>query len=163
MNARTVLALLLWMCATVYADPVPLSAPTAAAERGSGSDPVFEARLRTLEMGLRCMVCQNESLADSGAGLAEDMRREVRSMALAGKSDNDIRTYLHERYGDFIFFRPPVKPETWLLWFGPFVLLIGMILYLLWRQRRVVRVAPTPFDPDRVRQIEKLLTELDEA
>jgi cytochrome c-type biogenesis protein CcmH len=93
--------------------------PTAAQ-----SDPL-SARLKKLETELRCLVCQNQTLADSNADLAEDLRREVRELAVAGKSDDEIRAYLVSRYGDFVLYSPPVKPITWLLWFGPFVLLVG--------------------------------------
>ena len=85
----------------------------------------LDARLKKLETELRCLVCQNQTLADSNADLADDLRREVRALAVAGKSDDEIRSYLVARYGDFVLYDPPVKPLTWLLWFGPFALLIG--------------------------------------
>ena len=88
-------------------------------------DIAFEARLKRLEADLRCLVCQNQTLADSNAPLAEDLRREVRALAVAGKSDDEIRAFLVARYGDFVLYRPPVKGTTWLLWFGPFALLLG--------------------------------------
>ena len=162
MRLRLLLMGLFWAATLACADPVPMSGPQLTPGQTPLSDPVFEARLRRLELGLRCLVCQNQTLADSGAGLAEDLRREVRSLALAGKSDDDIRSYLHERYGDFIFYRPPVTPETWVLWFGPFVLLIGLACFLIWRRRRLQRVEPTPVDPQRMRRIETLLIEPDE-
>ena len=89
------------------------------------ADTALDARLRKLEEELRCLVCQNQSLADSGAGLADDLRREVRALAVAGKSDEEIKQFLVARYGDFVLYNPPVKSTTWLLWFGPFVLLAG--------------------------------------
>jgi len=85
----------------------------------------LDIRLKRLESELRCLVCQNQTLADSNAGLADDLRREVRALALAGKSDDDIKAYLVARYGDFVLYNPPLKPVTWLLWFGPFALLLG--------------------------------------
>lgn len=85
----------------------------------------LDARLKSLETELRCLVCQNQTLADSNADLAEDLRREVRELAVSGKSDDEIRSYLVARYGDFVLYNPPVKPTTWLLWFGPFALAIG--------------------------------------
>ena len=88
-------------------------------------DAALDARLKQLETELRCLVCQNQTLADSNADLAEDLRREVRALAVSGKSDDEIKTYLVARYGDFVLYDPPVKPLTWLLWFGPFALLIG--------------------------------------
>jgi cytochrome c-type biogenesis protein CcmH len=162
MRLRVLLTALFLAATLAHADPVPMSGPQLTPGQAPLSDPVFEARLRRLESGLRCLVCQNETLADSGAGLAEDLRREVRSLALAGKSDDDIRAYLHQRYGDFIFYRPPVTPETWVLWFGPFVLLIGLACFLIWRRRRLQRVVPPPVDPQRMRRIEALLIEPDE-
>jgi len=104
-------------------------------------DPAFEQRLKTLEEELRCLVCQNQSLADSNAPLAEDLRREVRALADAGKNDQEIRDFLVARYGDFVLYKPPVKATTWLLWFGPFALLLGGAV-AWWRilRRRAGRV-----------------------
>jgi len=101
------------------------------------ADPALDARLKQLEEELRCLVCQNQSLADSSAPLAEDLRREVRQLAVAGKSDDEIKQYLVARYGDFVLYRPPVKRTTWLLWFGPFGLLAagGVIWWLIARRR----------------------------
>src|SRR4029450_10587227 len=89
------------------------------------AQPDLDARLKKLEDELRCLVCQNQSLADSSAPLAEDLRREVRALAVSGKSDEEIKQFLVARYGDFVLYNPPVKSTTWLLWFGPFVLLTG--------------------------------------
>ena len=89
------------------------------------TESALDARLNKLETELRCLVCQNQTLADSNADLADDLRREVRALAVAGRSDDEIRSYLVARYGDFVLYDPPVKPLTWLLWFGPFALLIG--------------------------------------
>ncbi len=95
-------------------------------------DPIVEQRLNTIAEELRCLVCQNESLAGSRADLALDLRRELRSLIKAGKSDAEIKDFMVSRYGDFVLYRPPVKPQTWLLWFGPlFLLLMG--LYVLVR------------------------------
>jgi cytochrome c-type biogenesis protein CcmH len=88
-------------------------------------EPELEARLLKLSEELRCLVCQNESLASSRAELADDLRREVRSLLSEGKSDQQVKNFLVERYGDFVLYRPEIKPMTWLLWFGPFVLLFG--------------------------------------
>ena len=100
-------------------------------------DEAFDARLKTLETELRCLVCQNQTLAESNAPLAEDLRREVRELAVAGKSDDDIRAYLVARYGDFVLYKPPVKSTTYALWFGPFVLLaLGLCVWLAVLRRR---------------------------
>src|SRR3989440_11245672 len=93
-------------------------------------DPQIEQRMKNLTEQLRCLVCQNETLADSRADLAEDLRKQIREQMKAGKSDKEIIAYLTERYGKFILFRPPVDPTTYLLWFGPFVLLLGGLLFL---------------------------------
>ena len=101
-------------------------------------DPQVEARLVVIAEELRCLVCQNESLASSHAELAEDLRREVRKLIKDGKTDSEVKTYLVERYGDFVLYKPPLTPLTWPLWFGPFLLLVlaigGFWRYL--RQRR---------------------------
>ena len=94
-------------------------------------DPVLEARLKAMSQELRCLVCQNQTLADSNAPLAEDLRKEIRMQMRAGKSDQEVIDYLVARYGDFVRYRPPVNSNTALLWFGPFLLLIigGFVLY----------------------------------
>ena len=89
------------------------------------ADDAMSARLKSLETQLRCLVCQNQTLAESEAPLAADLRNEVRELAVSGKSDDEIRAYLVARYGDFVLYKPPVKPVTYLLWFGPFLLLAG--------------------------------------
>jgi cytochrome c-type biogenesis protein CcmH len=94
-------------------------------------DPVVEQRLVIIAEDLRCLVCQNESLAGSRAELAMDLRREVRTLIKAGKSDSEIKEFLVSRYGDFVLYQPPMKPSTWLLWFGPLILLFGSIWYLI--------------------------------
>ena len=101
-------------------------------------DPALDARLRKLESELRCLVCQNQTLADSDASLAGDLRREVRALAVAGKSDAEIKDYLVARYGDFVLYSPPIKSLTWLLWFGPLLLLVagGFIWLVIVRRRR---------------------------
>jgi len=96
-----------------------------------GEDPALEARLKALSQELRCLVCQNTTLADSGAPLAEDLRQEIRQLMREGKSDKEVVDYLVARYGDFVLYRPPVNNETALLWFGPFALLLlgGFVLF----------------------------------
>src|SRR5438067_9674483 len=102
------------------------------------TDIEFEGRLKRLESELRCLVCQNQTLADSNAPLAEDLRREVRALATSGKSDAEIKQYLVARYGDFVLYKPPVQRNTWFLWLGPFVLLAGGagVWYAIVRRRR---------------------------
>ena len=95
-----------------------------------------EQRIRKLEEKLRCLVCQNQSLADSNAELATDLRREVREQVKAGRSDEQIASYLVQRYGDFVLYEPPFKATTALLWIGPFVLLAAAALTLVAVLRR---------------------------
>jgi cytochrome c-type biogenesis protein CcmH len=105
------------------------------------ADPVLEKRMIGLAEKLRCLVCQNESLASSHAELAEDLRREVREQMSKGMSDQEIIDYLVARYGDFVLYEPPVKSYTLLLWFGPFVLLLaggGLLLFQLRKRRQTV-------------------------
>jgi len=121
-------------------------------------DPELEKRVMNLSKELRCLVCQNETLADSRADLAVDLRNEIREQMKAGKSDKEIIAFLTARYGDFVLYRPPVRPTTYLLWFGPFLLLaIGMlILYKYVRQRRDL-IVHQPLSKDERRRAEELL------
>jgi cytochrome c-type biogenesis protein CcmH len=135
---------------------VPVASATAM---DPPADIAFEARLKKLEGQLRCLVCQNQTLADSNADLADDLRREVRALASSGKSDDEIKAYLVARYGDFVLYNPPVKANTLLLWGGPFVLLVGGFL-LGWRivRARERRTALTPsMDPDAEARARRLL------
>ena len=120
-------------------------------------DPVVEQRLLVISEELRCLVCQNESLAGSRADLAQDLRREIRTLIRTGKTDAEIMEFLVSRYGDFVRYRPPVKPVTWLLWFGPFVLLIGglVVLFRLVRHQRSGQ-APV-LDPEQRAKAKSLL------
>ena len=104
----------------------------------SAADPVLEERVMKLSKELRCLVCQNETLADSRADLAEDLRNQIREQMKAGKSDQEILGFLTQRYGDFVLYSPPVKATTYLLWFGPFILLIAGtgVLYRYLKHRR---------------------------
>jgi cytochrome c-type biogenesis protein CcmH len=99
-------------------------------------DPIVEARLKTISEDLRCLVCQNTTLADSHAALAEDLRNEVRILIREGRSDAEIRAYLVERYGDFVLYTPPWKKTTALLWTGPFVLFGGALFAAIVMLRR---------------------------
>jgi len=94
-------------------------------------NPELERRVMALSEELRCLVCQNQTLADSHAELAVDLKNQVREKLASGMSDQDVVNYMVERYGDFVLYRPPVKGTTWLLWFGPFVLLVGGVALLL--------------------------------
>ncbi|MCE5182700.1 MAG: cytochrome c-type biogenesis protein CcmH [Betaproteobacteria bacterium] len=144
-----------WMI--VFAFWFPLAA-SAGEAKPVAEDPVLEQRMISLSEDLRCLVCQNESLAGSRADLAQDLRQEIREQMRAGKSDAQVVDYLTQRYGDFVLYKPPVKPLTWLLWFGPFALLIGAIggLYAYIR-RRGNRLAAEPLSEEEKKRIAILL------
>jgi cytochrome c-type biogenesis protein CcmH len=125
-----------------------------------GDDPAVEARLKHLAVELRCLVCQNQTLADSNAPLAEDLRREVREMIVKNMTDKEIIDFLVERYGDFVLYRPPLKATTTLLWVGPFVLLaVGSTVLVITLRRRAGKVVDTPVTDEESRRVEQLLAE----
>ena len=125
--------------------------------RPLADNPQAEARLKHLAIELRCLVCQNQTLADSNAPLAEDLRREVREMIAKDMSDKDIIEFLVTRYGDFILYRPPLKATTTLLWVGPFVLLIAgvaaLVLALRRRQKKLVDLSLSEEERNRVARL----------
>jgi cytochrome c-type biogenesis protein CcmH len=123
-------------------------AALAADARPEAADPALEARMLRIASELRCLVCQNQTIADSSASLAVDLRRETRTLLRQGKSDREVIDYMTARYGDFVLYRPPLKATTALLWFGPAVLLLGgaTVLLLVLRQRS--RLAADAFEPD---------------
>jgi len=122
------------------------------------NDPELEKRLMALSEQLRCLVCQNETLAGSQADLAADLRDVIREQMKAGKSDKEIVAYLTDRYGKFILYNPPVDPTTYLLWFGPFVFLLAglMFLFRYLKQRREL-ISDQPLSAAEHRQAETLL------
>jgi len=121
-------------------------------------DPVVEQRMVRITEELRCLVCQNESLAGSQADLAKDLRQEVRGLIKEGKSDQEVRDFLVSRYGDFVLYRPQLKSTTYVLWIGPFVLLvIGVLALVRYLRRRATQVRqPTLSEAERQR-VEALL------
>jgi len=128
MGKALVLAFLLLLGGAAWAKE---AAPAAA-------DPLLEERVMAIAAELRCLVCQNQTIAESDADLAKDLRNQVREKLLAGQSERDIMNYMTARYGDFVLWRPPFKPITLLLWLGPVLLLAAgllALLYLLARQR----------------------------
>jgi cytochrome c-type biogenesis protein CcmH len=140
------------LCAAVAA--ASLSLPVLANEAKSlAEDPVVEKRLIEISGELRCLVCQNESLAGSLADLAKDLREEVRGLIKEGKTDNEVKDFLVSRYGDFVLYRPQVKPSTYVLWAGPFLLLLGglfgLIRFLKQRNKEVVDVPLTEEETKR--------------
>jgi len=129
-----------------------------AKEAKPAEDPQIEQRMRALTEQLRCLVCQNETLADSRADLAEDLRKEIREQMKAGKSDQEIIAFLTQRYGDFVLYKPPVKSTTYLLWFGPFVLLFAGtgVLYRYLKKRREL-IDDQPLTADERTRAEEIL------
>jgi cytochrome c-type biogenesis protein CcmH len=106
-------------------------------------DPVVEQRLIVISEEMRCLVCQNESLAGSRSDLANDLRRELRALIKQGKTDAEIREFMVSRYGDFVLYRPPVKPSTWLLWAGPFgLMIVGVVALFVYLRRRNTDLGP---------------------
>ena len=126
-------------------------------------DPKVEARLKAIAEELRCLVCQNQTIADSNAPLALDLRQQTRAMIAAGKTDDEIRGYMVERYGDFVLYKPPFKASTVFLWAGPGLLLvIGFAaLFVMLRRRREQPAAPP--DPARRREMDALLSAEEDA
>jgi cytochrome c-type biogenesis protein CcmH len=149
------------MKALVFAAMLGLAATAALAVEPAErlADPALEARARAIGAELRCLVCQNQSIDDSNADLAHDLRVLIRERLTAGDSDNQVLQFMVRRYGDFILLKPPVKPETYLLWFGPFAVLVlgafGAVLYL--RRSRGALQTPVPLTADERSRLEKLL------
>ena len=149
--------LLIILCALSFGSPFAKDATPLA------DDPVTEQRLISISEEMRCLVCQNESLAGSRSDLANDLRREIRTLIKEGKSDDQIRNFMVERYGDFVLYRPPVKPITWLLWIGPFIiLLIGIAVLFTYLRRRNNAVTTIALSDDDNKRIDALLNNKDE-
>ena len=123
------------------------------------ADPALEARARAISAELRCLVCQNESIDQSDADLAHDLRVLIRERLTAGDSDRQVRDYLVRRYGDFILLKPPVKPVTYLLWFGPFALIVlgAIAIAMFLRRRGAATDAPMPLTTEERRRLERML------
>ena len=138
---------------------------SSTTEAAIANDPVAEKRLQVLSEELRCLVCQNQNIADSNAELAQDLRREIRGMIKDGKSDKEIIDFMVVRYGDFVLYRPPVKGTTLLLWGGPIALLVlGLVVLVRYQRRRADRIAAQdrPLTADETRRAEALLSEADQ-
>lgn len=137
-----------WACAlllVMLAAHLPArsaDAPVAAA------NPEIEARMMLLAAELRCLVCQNQTIADSHSGLAEDLRRQIRELLAQGQNEDQIRAYMTQRYGDFVLYKPAFNASTALLWLGPAALLLGALLALWTVLRRRQRLGADAFDPD---------------
>ncbi len=148
--AALTLALALWL---------GMLAPAGAVEPGEMlADPALEARARQIGKELRCLVCQNQSIDDSGAPLAKDLRLLVRERLVAGASDAQVVAFVTERYGDFVRLRPPFKPATWALWLGPAaILMLGIgAIAMGFRRRRRRTAEPAPLSAEERRRFEAL-------
>jgi cytochrome c-type biogenesis protein CcmH len=151
MTWRSVLAALLVLA---------VAAPACAIEpQEQLTDPALEARARTLGQELRCLVCQNESIDDSNADLARDLRTIVRERLTAGDSDQQVLGFVTARYGDYVLLRPPVRAGTLVLWFGPVVLLVAAIIAMTLRRRRPAKAEPAPLSSEEDRRLARLLDE----
>ncbi len=138
------LLLMAWTMA--WAEPTPVADDALLPQQAQ--------RYQALVNELRCLVCQNQSIADSNAPLAADLRDQVRSQILAGRTDAEITDYVTARYGDFVLYRPPFKPATWLLWLGPFaLLLVGLGVAGVFVARRAHRTPAAAPDPERLRRL----------
>ena len=127
------------------------------------ADPVLESRARALSTQIRCLVCQNQSIDDSNADLARDLRVLVRERLVAGDSDQSVLDYLSSRYGDFVLLKPPIKPATWVLWYGPLGLLVlafaGAALYFRGRRKAAVEGGGDALAPEENRRLNQILDE----
>lgn len=137
--------------------PFVLAASLAAAAVPPGGDAQLDARTHALSQQLRCVVCQNQTLADSNAELAVDLRRQIRQQLAAGADEQAVKDWLAQRYGDFVLYKPPVRPLTWLLWFGPAILLILVIALLANARRRNAGMPPQALKADERQRLDALL------
>jgi len=144
--------LLIMVCSLLLTASLQAQVPVSDA---AGADPVLEKHVLAVAEQLRCLVCQNQTIADSHADLAVDLRNQVREKIQQGQSDQEIFDYMVARYGDFVMYRPPLHVTTTLLWFGPFLLLFGGVLFLVIRLRARQREEPELSEADlqRSRQL----------
>jgi cytochrome c-type biogenesis protein CcmH len=149
---KKILTLLVMLCA-VWCVQSKEAVPLA-------EDPAIEQRMIAISEEMRCLVCQNESLAGSRAELAQDLRNELRQLLKDGKSDEEIKAFMVDRYGDFVLYRPPVKSSTWLLWIGPYVLLFLAIVFLIWQLKELQdEEGSADLSEDERQKVKKLLND----
>ncbi len=142
------LRLIRWISLSCWLAALGMSPSWASEAPSAAANPEIESRMMALSAELRCLVCQNQTIADSHAGLAEDLRKQIREMLAKGMNESQILDYMTERYGDFVLYRPPFKASTVLLWVGPALLMAGALGALLVVLRRRQRMAASAFDPD---------------
>ncbi len=151
----------LWMILIVLMPEVQAVEPSEVLK-----DPILESRARSLSAEIRCLVCQNQSIDDSNADLARDLRLLVRERLLEGDSNQEVLDYLSDRYGDFVLLTPPVKPKTLILWFGPLgMLVLALIMvafYFLRRRPALVEISSNEMSSEEVKRLEDLLKENNE-
>ena len=141
---------------------LPLNAP-AVEPSEILQNPQLEARARNLSQNIRCLVCQNQSIDDSNASLAKDLRKIVREQLVSGASDNEIYDFLIARYGDFVLLRPPVKATTYILWYGPlFIFFAGLVLSTLFLIRRKRILPEEPLSHSEKEELSRLISRKDE-
>jgi cytochrome c-type biogenesis protein CcmH len=145
---------LLWLCLLVLGGVAGAVEP-----RERLADPALEARARTISKELRCLVCQNESIDDSGAELAHDLRVLLRERLQRGDSDQEVRAFLVSRFGQFVLLRPPVEPATYALWFGPPLVLLLAAIAVVVRARGRSGSAPMPLSDSERRRLAQLIKE----
>ena len=142
---------------------LPLNAP-AVEPSEILQNPQLEARARNLSQNIRCLVCQNQSIDDSNASLAKDLRKIVREQLVSGASDNEIYDFLIARYGDFVLLRPPIKVTTYLLWYGPlFIFFAGLLLSVLFLIRRKRIMPEEPLSPEEQEELSSLISGKEEG
>ena len=142
---------------------LPLNAP-AVEPSEILQNPQLEARARNLSQNIRCLVCQNQSIDDSNASLAKDLRKIVREQLVSGASDNEIYDFLIARYGDFVLLRPPIKVTTYLLWYGPlFIFFAGLLLSVLFLIRRKRIMPEEPLSPEEQEELSSLINREEEG
>ena len=129
----------------------------STAEQSSDLSADFQEKVKSISAELRCLVCQNQTIADSNASLAVDLRNQVSRMLRQGKSEQEIKQYMVERYGDFVLYYPPVKERTWVLWFGPFLLLVLAIAFLVSNQLKRRAEPDSAFNPPNREDLRALL------
>lgn len=144
------------LLASLLVSLVPAAA-TAQSSEIANPNPAVESRLKGLAHELRCLVCQNQTIADSDAPLAVDLRKQIRGMIAAGKTDDDIRAYMVERYGNFVLYKPPFSASTALLWAGPFLLLLIGVIVMVQLLKRRAPVAAAKASASRTADLDRLL------
>ena len=159
MRTSSLIPTLLWATIAVFSiSPLTTQAAPQPAAPDVAGDTATDTRLKTLEEELRCLVCQNQSLADSPSEWADGMRAQIRDKINEGSTDDEIIEFLIARYGDFVTYKPPLKPSTYILWFGPIaVLLLAIGIVVLYVKRRSSEQEPEELDEDQERRARKLL------